>query len=255
MADLPLLLPDWPVPPNVRAAMTTRQGGVSTGPYASLNLGAGVHDDPAHVAENRRRLRVVLDLPAEPGWLKQVHGTTVVRLYHSPPPCGEGLGAGEIIADASFTTERGGVCAVMAADCLPVLFCDDAGTVVAAAHAGWRGLSAGVLEATVRALPVPPASLMAWLGAAIGPGSFEVGVEVRDAFMSKDAQAAACFKPLPASGKFLADLYALARLRLESAGVTRVYGSGRCTLREPQHFFSHRRDGRGGRMAALVWRL
>ena len=281
MAELPLLIPDWPAPANVRAAMTTRVGGVSVGPYASLNLGAGVDDDPAQVAENRRRLAVSLDLPSEPVWLKQVHGTTVMCLRDSPPPCGEGLGAGvpagaspspnplpqgegALIADASFTTDPGAVCVVMAADCLPVLFCDDAGTVVAAAHAGWRGLAAGVIESTVRALPVKPQTLLAWLGAAIGPESFEVGAEVREAFVSRDARAADCFTPLPSGGeaarsagegepKYLADLYGLARQRLESAGVTRVYGGGRCTVREPRHFFSHRRDGRCGRMAALVW--
>jgi polyphenol oxidase len=171
------LRPDWPAPPGVRAAMTTRAGGVSQGPYASLNLGLG-GDDPACVAENRRRLRQALALPAEPRWLKQVHGATVVRLFPSPPrdgPEGPGEGGSAVPeADASYTTDPGVVCVVQAADCLPVLFCDDAGSVVAAAHAGWRGLAAGVLEATVRALPVPPASLMAWLGAAIGPASFEV---------------------------------------------------------------------------------
>jgi hypothetical protein len=169
-------------------------------------------------------------------------------------------------ADASWTTEPGVVCAVQAADCLPVLFCDDAGSVVAAAHAGWRGLAAGVLEATVRALPVKPASLMAWLGAAIGPASFEVGAEVRDAFVSRDAQAAAGFLLAPFakggrreapggfdSAKYLADLYALARQRLASAGVTRVSGGGHDTVRERERFFSYRRDGRCGRMAALVW--
>ena len=278
---LPLLRPDWPAPANVRAAMTTRAGGVSVGPYASLNLGAGVSDDPAAVSENRRRVSVALNLPGEPNWLKQVHGTAVIRIF-PPPPAGGGRGRGDPEADASFTTERGVVCAVMAADCLPVLFCDDAGTVVAAAHVGWRGLAAGVIESTVRALPVKPPTLMAWLGAAIGPESFEVGVEVREAFVSRDVRAADCFTPLPSGAgdaleahrppalvlgaageaarsagegepKYLADLYGLARQRLESAGVTRVYSGGRCTLREPQHFFSHRRDGRCGRMAALVW--
>ena len=249
---LPLLRPDWPAPANVRAAMTTRAGGVSVGPYASLNLGAGVSDDPAAVSENRRRVSVALNLPGEPNWLKQVHGTAVIRIF-PPPPAGGGRGRGDPEADASFTTERGVVCAVMAADCLPVLFCDDAGTVVAAAHVGWRGLAAGVIESTVRALPVKPPTLMAWLGAAIGPESFEVGAEVREAFISRDSRSAACFRSQTTSGKYLADLYALARQRLESAGVTRVYSGDRCTLREPQHFFSHRRDGRCGRMAALVW--
>ena len=271
-----LILPDWAAPANVRAAMTTRLGGVSTGPYEALNLGLG-GDDPAHVAENRRRLREALALPGEPGWLKQVHGARVVRLlapHPNPVPAslsprslwGEGQGEGSwsatLEADASYTTEPGVVCAVQAADCLPVLFCDDAGTVVAAAHAGWRGLAAGVLEAAVRTLPAKPGSLRAWLGAAIGPDSFEVGPEVRDAFVSVDPAAAAAFTPLPrhsrASGhpglpKFQADLFRLACQRLARAGVTRVSGGGLDTLRERERFFSYRRDGHCGRMAALVW--
>jgi len=244
LKEVPLILPDWPAPANVRAAMTTRVGGVSQLSYQSLNLGLG-GDDPAHVAENRRRLREALALPAEPGWLKQVHGATVVRLSQ---------GEGQIPeADASYATGPGTVCVVQAADCLPVLFCDEAGTVVAAAHAGWRGLAAGVLEATVRALPVKPSALMAWLGVAIGPHSFEVGAEVREAFVHNDPAAATAFAPRPAPGKFLADLYALARRRLTAAGVARVSGGGRDTVRERDRFFSHRRDGRCGRMAALVW--
>jgi YfiH family protein len=239
------LRPDWPAPARVHAAMTTRGGGVSQQAYHSLNLGWS-GDDPAHVTENRRRVREALQLPAEPGWLKQVHGNHVVQLTATPaaqPP----------EADASFTTEPGVVCVVQAADCLPVLLCDDDGQVVAAAHAGWRGLAAGVLEATVRALPAKPAALMAWLGAAIGPHSFEVGAEVREAFLLADPAAAAAFQPRPADGKYLADLYELARQRLAAAGVHRVSGGGRDTLRERTHFFSYRRDGRCGRMAALVW--
>lgn len=212
-----ILAPDWPAPPAVRGLMTTRNADLGT-----------------------------LGLPGPPRWLKQVHGTRVVAL-------GADKGAGEPEADASFTTVPGVVCAVKSADCLPVLFCDDAGSVVAAAHAGWRGLAAGVLEATVRALPVPAASLMAWLGAAIGPASFEVGPEVRAAFMAVDPQAARAFAPGPAPGKHYADLYALARQRLARAGVTRVSGGGRDTLREPEAFYSYRRDGSAGRMAALAW--
>lgn len=221
-----LILPDWPAPAGVRAAMTTR----------ALDAGR---------AGDRERLRELLKLPAEPGWLQQVHGTAVARL---PSPVERPQ------ADASYATESGVVCVAMAADCLPVLFCDDAGTAVAAAHAGWRGLSAGVLEATVRALPVAPAALMAWLGAAIGPASFEVGAEVREAFLARDAGAAECFKSRTVPGKFLADLYALARRRLAAAGVRRIYGGGLDTLRDPERFFSYRRDGETGRMAALVWR-
>lgn len=245
-----LLRPDWPAPARVRAAMTTRNGGVSQGPFASLNLGEGA-DSPAHVAENRRRLAEHLELPAEPGWLRQVHGTRVVRLRPPARMPGEG-GESTPEADASYATEPGAVCVAQAADCLPVLFCDDAGAAVAAAHAGWRGLVAGVLEATVRAMPAAPASLMAWLGAAIGPDSFEVGDEVREAFVRADPGAAAAFRA-GAPGKHYADLYALARRRLATAGVTRVYGGGLDTLRDPARFFSYRRDGRCGRMAALVW--
>lgn len=241
--SLALIQPDWPAPAGVRAAMSTRLGGVSAGPYAALNLGTAAGDDPAAVNENRRRLAMALDLPAEPGWLKQVHGRTVVSLAQ----------AGRTPeADASYATGPGGVCVVQAADCLPVLLCDDGGSVVAAAHAGWRGLAAGVLEATVQALPVKPETLMAWLGPAIGPDAFEVGAEVRDAFVGPDPGSAGHFQPR-GPGKFLADLFGLARRRLAQAGVERAYGGGRCTYSEPAHFFSHRRDGRCGRMAALVW--
>jgi polyphenol oxidase len=210
----------------------------------------------AGTAEGRRRLREQLELPAEPGWLRQVHGSAVVRLsaMDCRPTAGRQSVAAKPEADASYATDSGVVCVAMAADCLPVLFCNDKGSVVAAAHAGWRGLSAGVLEATVRALPVPPDALMAWLGAAIGPASFEVGAEVREAFVARDAGAAECFKSRPAPGKFLADLYALARRRLAAAGVRRTYGGGLDTLREPARFFSYRRDGETGRMAALIWR-
>jgi polyphenol oxidase len=245
--DLELIVPDWPAPAGVRAAMSTRRGGVSQGPYASLNLGHG-GDDPGCVAENRRRLRQALGLEREPGWLRQVHGTRVAELGAPAPPDG-------VEADASFTTTAGMACAVMVADCLPVLFCDERATVVAAAHAGWRGLAAGVLEATVRALPAAPGSLMAWLGPAIGPGAFEVGPEVRAAFVAADPGAAGCFVVHGAGGgKFLADLFALARRRLAACGVTRVSGGGQCTHSQPGRFFSFRRDGRCGRMAALVWR-
>lgn len=246
MADgeLDLIRPDWPAPPQVRAAMTTRRGGVSRGPWASLNLGTGCGDDATAVTENRRRLRHALQLPVEPGWLRQVHGTRVVDLAAAPalPE-----------ADASFATRPGLICVAQAADCLPVLFCDDAGTVVAAAHAGWRGLAAGVLEATVRALPVPAATLMAWLGPAIGPTAFEVGLEVRAAFVDHDFGAADCFTSTPASGKLLANLQALARRRLARVGVARIYGGDHCTYTGTDTFFSHRRDRTCGRMAALVW--
>lgn len=244
-ARLAPIRPDWPAPPRVHAAFSTRLGGVSTGPYVALNVGLGSGDDPACVAENRARLARTLALPGEPGWLHQVHGRRVVEL-----PCAEPLPD----ADASYTTQAGVVCAVQAADCLPVLFCDDAGTVVAAAHAGWRGLAGGVLEATVAALPVEPARLMAWLGPAIGPEAFEVGDEVRAAFVALDPAAAAAFRPGALPGKHHADLFRLARQRLAAAGVTRVHGGGISTHADPARFHSFRRDGVCGRMVALIWR-
>ena len=182
-------------------------------------------------------------LPAEPGWLRQVHSDRVVALGCGDTP----------EADASFTREAGRVCAVLTADCLPVLFCDRAGSVVAAAHAGWRGLADGVLEATVAAMQADPGEILAWMGAAIGPAAFEVGDEVREAFVARHAQAAAAFVPQPTAGKWRADIYRLARIRLESVGVRAVYGGGRCTFGEADRFFSYRRDGVTGRMASLVW--
>ena len=237
-----MILPDWPVPARVKSLMTTRRGGISTAPWASLNLGDHVGDDPAHVLANRARLRQ--HLPADPGWLRQVHGNKVVE-----------DGGGE--ADAAFTRRAGTVCAVLVADCLPVLFCDRAGSVVAAAHAGWRGLAGGVLEATVAAMGTRPAELLAWMGPAIGPQAFEVGDEVRQAFVDHHPETAAAFAPQPsvagAKPKWLADIYQLARVRLNRAGVTAIYGGGRCTYREAEEFFSYRRDGVTGRMAALIW--
>lgn len=239
-SDPPVLRPDWPAPPGVGALVTTRHGGVSEGPFAGFNLGDHVGDAPAAVAENRRRLQAMV--PAEPGWLRQVHGIDVVRLP---------AGAAALEADAAWTDQSGQACAVLTADCLPVLFCDRAGSRVAAAHAGWRGLVGGVLEATVAALQVPGPELLAWLGPAIGPGRFEVGEEVREAFLKADAQAEPAFRPSPA-GRWLADLYALARRRLAMAGVEAVYGGGLCTY-EDARFYSYRRDGRTGRFASLVW--
>ena len=235
----PMIVPDWPAPLSVKSLMTTREGGVSGAPWASFNLGDHVGDDPLHVAANRTRLRQ--HLPAEPGWLKQIHGVTVVE-----------AGADLLEADAAFSRQRGSVCAVLTADCLPVLFCDRAGSVVAAAHAGWRGLADGVLEATVAAMQVPPGDILAWMGAAIGPQAFEVGDEVRQAFVAQHPEAAMAFRP-HAPGKWLADIYQLARTRLVSAGVRAIYGGGRCTFTETDRFFSYRRDGVSGRMASLIW--
>lgn len=234
--------PDWPAPPRVRAAMSLRGGGVSTGAWSSLNLASHVGDAPEAVAENRRRLREALQLPAEPQWLDQVHGTEVVML---PQP-------GIPRADASHTRVPGVVCAVLTADCLPVLLCDREGRAVAAAHAGWRGLLDGVLERSVAAMDLPSSQLMAWLGACIGPLRFEVGAEVREAFVTRDAAAASAFMP-HVHGKFLASLPLLARQRLQAAGVTAIYGGNACTHTQAADYFSHRRDGRCGRMATLVW--
>lgn len=242
------ITPDWPAPARVKALMTTRRGGVSLPPYDSLNLASHVGDDPRAVAENRRILR--RHLPSEPLWLTQVHGAGVAEA---------GRDAAGVEADAALARAPGQVCAVLTADCLPVLLCDSRASVVAVAHAGWRGLLAGVIEATVRAMGIGPARVLAWLGPAIGPDAFEVGEEVRQAFIERDPIAATAFRPtLPgtldgAPRKWLADLYALARLRLQALGVEQVYGAAGCTYREVERFYSYRRDGRTGRMAALIW--
>ena len=238
-----LILPDWPAPTRVRAVTTTRHGGVSLPPYARLNLAEHVGDDPACVAENRRRLAAVVGYAHEPAWLEQVHGTHVVAAEMVCAP---------VVADAAWTRQPGRPCVVMTADCLPVLLCDQTGTVVAAAHAGWRGLASGVLAATVAQMGVPPAELLAWLGPAIGSAAFEVGEEVRAAFLKLDADNAGCFQPSPA-GRWLADIYALARRQLRRLGVPAIYGGVCCTFSEPERFFSYRREHRTGRMANLIW--
>ncbi|WP_316153496.1 peptidoglycan editing factor PgeF [Cupriavidus sp. BIC8F] len=255
------LVPDWPAPARVRALSTTRQGGVSKGPYGlaggapgGLNLGTHVGDDPADVARNRARLAACL--PSMPQWLEQVHGCAVATVDHVAAP-----GAPVPQADASLAAAPGHVCAVMTADCLPVLLCDAQGTVVGAAHAGWRGLCSGVIEATLSRMQAAAGAgaprWLAWLGPAIGPDAFEVGAEVRDAFLAQaraDEQAAvaAAFRA-GAPGKYLADIYALARMRLARAGCTEVYGGDACTVAEAGRFYSYRRDGVTGRMASLVW--
>ena len=259
-----LLYPDWPAPARVRAAFSLRDGGASGPPWASLNLGNHVGDDPAAVRENRRRLAAALDLPAEPCWLEQVHGTEVWR----PGAAGPARAPAERPrADAIVVDEPGIVAAIMVADCIPVLFCDRDGTRVAAAHAGWRGLVAGVLETTVAAMGLPPSRLLAWLGPAIGPGRFEVGGEVRDAFVAApDANAAADTEAAarvmrtaahfrPGRGdRWMCDLTGLARDRLHALGVRAVTGGEWCTASDSARFFSHRREApRTGRMAALVW--
>lgn len=237
------LRPEWPLPGNVLAATTTRRGGVSEGLYGELNLGAHVGDSPAAVRENRRRLTAALNLTADPAWLCQVHGTRVIDV--------SAIGDDPPEADASVSDVAGQVCVVMTADCLPVLFASADGRRVGAAHAGWRGLLDGVLENTVQALESPPETLTAWLGPAISQPAFEVGSDVRDAFVSADADAAAHFDA-NARGRYQADLYALARQRLARAGVTAVYGGGWCTFGDPDRFFSYRRDGACGRMATII---
>jgi YfiH family protein len=239
---IPLIEPDWPAPPRVVALGTTRVGGVSGAPWDSLNLGDHVGDAPEAVRENRRRLQQVLPEDTRIQWLRQVHGTAVAVAGRVAEP----------EADACWSNMPGQACAVLTADCLPVLLTNTGGTVVAAAHAGWRGLCAGVIEATIAALPCAPAELMAWLGPAIGPSVFEVGAEVRAAFLAEAASASACFRPASRAGHFLADLGGLARLRLAGAGVSGIYGGGRCTFSETDRFFSYRRDGQTGRMATLI---
>lgn len=241
-----MIRPDWNVPSRVRAAFTLRQGGVSAGPFAALNLGEHVGDDPAAVAENRRRVREQLALPAEPVWLAQTHGTHVVDLDALA------AGASRPEGDAAITRRPGRVCAIQVADCMPVLFADRAGASVGAAHAGWRGLAGGVLEATVRALGVAPGELAVWLGPAIGRVAFEVGDEVRAAFVQSDPGAATAFER-NARGRWQCDLAALARRRLERLGVRHIDGGEWCTSSDAERFFSYRRDGQCGRMAALLW--
>jgi YfiH family protein len=238
---------DWDLPRGVHAAFTTRLGGVSAAPWDSFNVAAHVGDAPAAVVANRARLRTLLALPAEPAWLNQVHGV-VVSSHDSVDSARE-----PVTADASVARESGRVCVVMVADCLPVLFVSRDGQRIAAAHAGWRGLAAGVLERTMDAMAVAGAELRAWLGPAISRQHFEVGGEVRDAFVSKDAGSAASFTE-NARGRWQADLVGLARRRLAALGITDVSGGEWCTFEDRERFYSHRRDGQGGRMAALIWK-
>lgn len=235
-----LLVPEWPAPPGVRACVTTRHGGVSRAPFDSFNLGDHVGDDPAAVAWNRQYLQQTLG--CQPVWLEQVHSSVAVQAV--PGVCA--------IADASWSRTPGQACAVLTADCLPVLFCDRDATRVAAAHAGWRGLVGGVLEATLKALAVPAEELLVWLGPAIGPVAFEVGPEVREAFLAQHPEAAGAFAASVNADRSMADLYQLARIRLAAVGVNAVYGGGLCTLSDPR-FYSYRRASRTGRFASLIW--
>jgi len=238
-----LIQPDWPLPAGVHAWSSTRLGGHSPAPYTSLNLGDHVGDLPELVAANRQQLVSAGQLPHMPLWLEQVHSTDVLRL--------SGQAIMDRRADAVYTDKAATVCAIMTADCLPVLFCSQAGDEVAAAHAGWRGLCAGVLENTLAQFRAAPENISVWLGPAIGPQCFEVGGEVRQAFMAVMPQADAAF--LPYGEKYLADIYLLARQRLQSAGITQIYGGDRCTQTESDSFFSYRRDKVTGRMASMIW--
>ncbi len=247
------LIPDWPAPANVRAAVSTRTGGVSHIEYASFNLASHVGDSADAVATNREILQAALHLPEQPPWLMQVHGVEVLRRDGETPvkPTHE--------YDACYSNQPAKVCAVLTADCLPVLFCSRDGSEVAAAHAGWRGLVDGVLLNTLQQFVAPPGEILAWMGPAIGPDSFEVGPEVRARFLRQwsalDAQALGhCFVPR-GDGHWLADIYALARLQLQAAGVMVIYGGGEDTCADWQRFYSYRRDGNTGRMASLVWRM
>ncbi len=259
---LNLIIPNWPAPANVKALQTTRAGGISLAPYNSLNLGSHVKDDPLHVAHNRQLLSQFL--PSEPVWLNQVHGVNVVDATETNcaadlgyANCGAHLGYADCVpcADASYTTQKNVVCVTMTADCLPILLCDTKGTLVASIHAGWRGLCDNVIEATIAKLPVKPASLMAWLGPAIGPNAFKVGAEVRAQFISQDSQAKAAFNPH--GDKYFCNIYQIAAQRLNNCGINQIYGGGIsadfCTYTQKEQFFSYRRDGATGRMATLIW--
>ena len=250
---------DWPVPDNVAIAMTDRHGGVSLAPYDSLNLGLHVGDMPQQVLANRGMLAKQLGLATEPVWLEQVHGTRVIDLADIAPinltqdaqsECVALQNMPPLVADASYTELAGRVCVVMTADCLPVLLCNQQGTEVAAAHAGWRGLCDGVIEATVAHFTSKPNELIAYLGPAIGPTAFEVGAEVRATFMAKDPNAESCF--IARGDKYLADIIGLAKLRLKQLGITQIYSADICTVLN-QDYFSYRRDKITGRMASLIW--
>ncbi len=255
------LVPGWNAPPKVRAVSTTRaMPGVSAAPFHHFNLGSNSGDDPHAVAENRRRLVELAQLPSPPHWLKQVHGVEVLRFDAPPEPDAASITIPDSQAplpsnqeaDASITSAPGVVLAILTADCLPVLFASKTGDEIAAAHAGWRGLAAGVLEATVAAMRTPPNELIAWLGPAASSECYEIGAEVRDAFLAHDAISGRHFIPTR-ENHFRIDLFALARDRLTAAGVAQIHGGGLCTMSDAERFYSYRRDGRTGRQAALIW--
>jgi len=259
MSAAPLLHADWPAPPGVHVFTTLRYGaGSSQPPFDRFNLGnryAADGDDPAVVEANRAALIALAALPSAPRWLRQVHGTDVVR-FDAPPGVRIGEPGGEPqaepVADAAVTSVAGTVLAIQTADCLPVMFAADDGREVAGAHAGWPGLSAGMLEATVAAMRTPPERIMAWIGPAAGPAHYEIGAEVRDRFLAHDARAEVAFVPTR-PGHWRVDLPRIARMRLAEVGVDRVFGGDLCTIADPARFFSHRRDGRSGRIATLIW--
>ena len=246
---------DWPAPPGVRAVTTMRHGlGASLAPFDSLNLGLRCGDDPATALDNRRQLAAALVLPSMPHWLRQVHGVDVARFEHAGMDRDDGDAPEELEADASVTSTLGAVLAILTADCLPVVFAAQDGSEIAAAHAGWRGLADGVLEATLAAMRTPAHDVVAWLGPSAGPQAYEIGQEVFDAFVSRNARAEEAFVATR-PGHWRVDLYLLAKQRLVDAGMSRLdlHGGGLCTISEPARFFSHRRDQRTGRMATLVW--
>ena len=241
------IYPDWPAPDNVKAVMTTRHGGVSQAPFGTMNLGIHVDDALQDVSQNRALLKQTLKLPNEPLWLNQVHGTQIAD--HASNECGDD-------ADAVISHQSGEVCSIMTADCLPVLFCSTSGDVIAGAHAGWRGLQAGILEKCVSGMGCNPEQVLVWLGAAIGSDAFEVGEEVREAFMSVYAESVSAFMLKDEQrGKWLADIYLLAKVHLGQAGIKpgNIYGGEFCTYSDEARFYSYRREARTGRMAALIW--
>lgn len=241
-----LIHPNWPVSKHIKAYSTTRLGGISKTPYDSFNLGFHTDDQLESVTHNRNLLKKILDLPAEPIWLSQVHNNHVIQADQINP------NEKHPEADASYTHQKNIICAVLTADCLPVFLCDEDATCVAAIHAGWKGLAAGVIEATIKKLGVPGEKLFAWLGPAIGPDVFEVGDEVKEQFVAHDAAALDAFKPSP-NNRWLANLYLLAQQRLQHHYVTKIYGGDFCTYTDKDRFFSYRRDKVTGRMGHLIW--
>lgn len=238
-----ILTPDWPAPKHVRAYTTTRLNGFSHDPYASFNLGDHVGDDHENVLQNRTYLKKILNLPTDPIWLNQIHSTDIFNVDRDVKPQS---------ADGSYTSHKNIVCAVLTADCLPILLCDQSGTQIAAVHAGWRGLAAGVIESALNSFNPTDKKIIAWIGPAIGQAFYEVGDDVRDKFLEIDADAGKAFQPYKQS-KWLANMNLLARQRLEKSGVSEIFGGDLCTFQDSERFFSFRRDGKTGRMASLIW--